>query len=208
MTHLHLGHIDGLGIFGREVMGYDDNSVKLIASEPVIEQLKLRSLLDPFSPEVVKDKGNVELGPGVVVEFHRIPHREEEVGDTHCIVVRGEERSILFLPDHDTYDETLQWQKKDTIREWLKDLSVQIVLIDGTFYTIDEIAGSRKDSSDIPHPPIDTSLKLLGKRQIDDPEIFFIHLNHTNAVIDNPQAHSSVLDLGWKIGKQGQVFEI
>lgn len=208
LTHLHLGHIDGLGIFGREVMGYDDKSVKLIASEPVIDQLKSRSLLDPFSPQVVKDKGKVEVGRGVTVEFHRVPHREEEVGDTHCIVVRGDERSVLFLPDHDTYNETLQWQKKDTIREWLKDLSVQIVLIDGTFYTIDEVAGSRKDASSIPHPSIETSLNLLGQRQSDDPEIYFIHLNHTNALIDNEQARLSVLDLGWKIGKQGQVFEI
>ncbi len=208
LTHLHLGHIDGLGIFGREVMGCEKDSVKLISSKPVIDQLYERSLLDPFSPFVIEDKSKVELGRGVSIEFHRVPHREEEVGDMHCIVIRGEERSILFLPDHDTYEETLQWQQSDTIKSWFKILKVQIVLIDGTFYSIDEISARRKDAAGIPHPSIETSLRLLGKRESDDPEVIFIHLNHTNTLLDNSTQVKNVTELGWQVGSQGQVFEI
>eukprot|EP01083_Nonionella_stella_P191901 709894_1 len=208
LTHLHLGHIDGLGLFGREVMGCSKQSVKLIASKPVIDELKFRAVLDPFLPSVVEDRSKVELGPGVSLEFHRVPHREEEGSEMHGIIIRGEEKSILFLPDHDTYAETLEWQKMDSLREWLKKLSVQIVLIDGTFFTSEEVCGRRKDACGIPHPPISQSLELLGKRQKGDPEIIFIHLNHTNTVIDDPEKQEQVKSLGWHIGEQGQVFEI
>ena len=208
ITHLHLGHVDGLGLFGREVMGCSNNSVKLITSKPVLDELSSRSVLDPFVPEIVEDGSEVELGPGVKLEFHRVPHREEEVGETHGIVIRGEKKSILFLPDHDTYSETLQWQKMDTLRQWFQHLSVQIVLIDGTFFTTEEVAGRRKDACCIPHPAISESLKLLGKRQDEDPEIIFIHLNHTNTVIDDPAKQAQVKELGWHIGEQGQTFEI
>lgn len=209
LTHLHLGHIDGLGIFGREVMGYDNGSVKLIASSAVIQQLKSRSLLAPFRTESIHNKNEILLGKGVSIEFHRVPHREIECcGDTHGIVIRGEQKSILFLPDHDTYNETLQWQKMSSLRQWFKHLCVDIVLIDGTFYSTDEVSCQRKDASDIPHPSIENSLQLLGKKRDDDPELTFIHLNHTNSVIDDSIKAAGVADMGWKLGKQGHVFQI
>ena len=208
LTHLHLGHIDGLGIFGNECMGCDQNSINLIASKPVIDQLQKKSLLEPFSSTIIEDQSQVKLGRGVKIEFHRVPHREDEVGDTHAIVIRGDEQSILFLPDHDTYNETLKWHKMDTIREWFKKLSVQIVLIDGTFYNYDEIGNRRKDAKNIPHPSIESSLNLLGKREEGDPEIYFIHLNHTNTLIDNVDHRMNVLKSGWGIGSQGYVFEL
>lgn len=208
LTHLHLGHVDGLGLFGREVMGCKSGSVKLISSKPVLNELESRSLLNPFTPVSIKDADSVELGPGAKIEFHRVPHREEEVGDTHAIVVRGEEKSLLFLPDHDTYTETLEWKKVDSIRDWFKKLAVDIVLIDGTFYTKDEVAGRRKDFSTIPHPSIKESLNLLGQRKEDDPQIYFIHLNHTNSVINDPTKRAEVTKLGWEIGEQGQLFTI
>ncbi len=221
---------------GREVMGCEKGSVKLYASKPVLNELEKRAVmgkkpleplesvlicsfqkvfhfyafssLDPFTPVIVEDGKSIELGPGVKVEFHRVPHREEECGQTHGIVVRGEERSIFFLPDHDFYDKTLEWQKMDSLRQWFKHLAVNIVLIDGTFYTKQEVAGRRKDASGIPHPSLKESLELLGNKQTSDPEIIFIHLNHTNTVIDDPTKQAEVEALGWHIGKQGQVFEI
>mmetsp|Transcript_14506 Transcript_14506/g.17645 ORF Transcript_14506/g.17645 Transcript_14506/m.17645 type:complete len:306 (+) Transcript_14506:144-1061(+) len=208
VTHLHLGHIDGLGLFGREVMGCKNGSVRLIASKPVIDELGSRAVLDPFSPEIIEDAKDVQLGKGVTVSFHRVPHREEEVGETHGIVIRGKNRSLLFLPDHDTYSETLEWQKMESLREWLKHLSVDLVMIDGTFFTAEEVAGRRCDSTQIPHPPISQSLSILGERRSDDPDIIFVHLNHTNRVIDDPVKQAEVEKLGWKIGQQGQVFEI
>jgi pyrroloquinoline quinone biosynthesis protein B len=204
ITHLHLGHVDGLGQFGREVMGCTPKSVRLIASEPVIEALGHRDVLDPFELDIIDDGSSVILGKGVRLEFHRVPHREEEGSPMHAIVIRGGKQSMLFLPDHDTYAETLEWTKMDSIRAWLQHLSIDICLLDGTFFTVEEVAGRRSDASGIPHPPISESLQLLGPKRAEDAEIVFIHLNHTNPVIDDPETRGKVTELGWKIGEQGQ----
>jgi pyrroloquinoline quinone biosynthesis protein B len=207
LTHLHLGHVDGLGLFGREVMGR--SNIRLLGSKPVLDELRKRSLLEPFAPEVITNASKVLLGRGVSLEFHRVPHRDHEVGETHAIIVRGAEKSILFLPDHDTWSETLGLYKMDSIRAWLKHLSVDIALLDGTFFTVEEVAGRRGDAKGIPHPPVSESLDLLGKRMNGiDPEIFFIHLNHTNPIIDDPEKQKLVEELGWHIGAQGDKWEI
>jgi len=206
LTHLHLGHIDGLGQFGREVMGRQN--LRLLASKPVMDELATKSCLGPFCTELIESDSKVELGKGVSIEFHRVPHRDHEVGQTHGIVVRGRTKSLLFLPDHDTWAETLALHNKGSIREWLNHLRVDVALLDGTFFTIDEVAGTRIDCSGIPHPPILDTLQLLGKRMEGDADISFIHLNHTNPVIDDPQKRKQVEDLGWRIGKQGQVWEL
>jgi pyrroloquinoline quinone biosynthesis protein B len=208
LTHHHLGHVDGIGLFGREVMGKPNKSIRLISSKAVIDDLEKKSFLDPFAPEIISNGSHVELGKGVSLEFHRVPHRECELGETYGIIVRGKQNNIFFLPDHDTYLETLNYHKKNSIREWLKSLEVDVALIDGTFFTLEEISGERSDSKGIPHPTISESMALLGKRVEDDPDIIFIHLNHTNPVIDDEMERLEIEELGWKIGSQGQVWII
>jgi len=206
LTHLHLGHIDGLGQFGREAMGRQN--IRLLGSKPLIDDLAKKSYLGPFSAEIVQNGSSVILGKGVSVEFHRVPHRDHETGETHAIVVRGIKKSLLFLPDHDTWLETLRLQNVKSIREWIQQLKVDVALIDGTFFCRNEVAGRREDSAGIPHPPISETLELLGKRVDGDAEIFFIHLNHTNPVIDDPEKKRQVEALGWHIGEQGHVWDI
>ena len=46
LTHAHLGHIDGLGQFGKEVMGSSGTS--LFASKSVIDCIRKRGLISPF----------------------------------------------------------------------------------------------------------------------------------------------------------------
>lgn len=208
LTHLHLGHIDGIGQFGREVIGAPDKSIRLITGKRVVEELGNKSYLGPFASSEISNGSQAELGKGVSLEFWRVPHREQECGETYGIVVRGKQKSILFLPDHDTYKETLAFHKMKTIKEWLKTINVDIALLDGTFFTVEEVAGRRKDCKGIPHPPISESLELLGNKNEDDPEIVFIHLNHTNPVIDDESKRQEIETKGWKIGVQGQVWEI
>jgi pyrroloquinoline quinone biosynthesis protein B len=87
---------------------------------------------------------------------------------------------------------------------------VTIALIDGTFWSYEEISsnGNQRDFNNIPHPPISQTLELLGEKRPEDPDIFFIHLNHTNPVIDNPIYRSKVESLGWQIGEQGMIWSI
>jgi len=209
LTHLHLGHVDGIGQFGREVIGSQQGSIRLISGQHVIDDLEQKSYLHPFTAEVIANGSKAVLGDGVTLEFLRVPHREEECSETYGIVVRGKKKSILFLPDHDTYIETLDFHDMGTLRHWFHSISVDIVLLDGTFFTVEEVAGLRSDHSDIPHPTISESLKLLGRRNDEDPDIIFIHLNHTNPVINQESKEREVVEaLNWNIGKQGQVWMI
>ena len=125
----------------------------------------------------------------------------------HAFVVRGPNRSLLFLPDHDTWQETLGRHHEPTIRSWLASLKVDIALIDGTFWSSDELAGRNQDK--VPHPPVSITLEMLGSRKEDDPEIYFIHLNHTNPLYDSSSEASAILAAsGWTIAKQGQTFSL
>lgn len=208
ITHSHLGHLDGIGQFGREVIGSSRESIRLYASKSVLKVLERKTNLEPFVQEVISYGSRVYLGKGVSLEFIRVPHRDEEGSDTHGIIVCGEDKRIFFLPDHDTYEQTLGFHNTLSLREWFKSLSVDVVLLDGTFFSFDEVANCRSDHTGIPHPSIQQSLQLLGVRQEADPEINFIHLNHSNPLIDDTGKRKTVEDLGWRIGQQGQIWEM
>jgi hypothetical protein len=50
---------------------------------------------------------------------------------------------------------------------------------------------------------------MLGYKQQGDPDIFFYHLNHTNPVYDEwSEQHTQVVEMGWKVAKQGMRFSI
>jgi hypothetical protein len=80
----------------------------------------------------------------------------------------------VFIPDID------QWQK------WSRDIraladTVDLLLVDGTFASADEIPG--RSIADIPHPLMPATRALLkGTRAA----LWFIHLNHTNRELDAP----------------------
>jgi len=225
LTHLHLGHVDGIGQFGREVIGASPKSIHLLAGQAVLDELNKRSSqMEPFYTETIQHASRVELGSGVTLEFCRVPHREEECGETYGIIIECTRSSgdsnvmrLLFLPDHDTYAETLAFHDCTTIRQFLKKFSIHVALLDGTFFTIDEVAVRREDAKGIPHPPIQTSLELLGERRRttndddedeEDPEIAFIHFNHTNPVIDNVEKRLEIERMGWNVGVQGMTWDI
>ena len=206
LTHSHLGHIDGLGQFGKEVMGLD--GIPLFASSSVIGVLEERSLSSPFrTNEVIA--GNTfspSLGCGFEYEFIQVPHRDEH-SDTHAIVIRGPKSALLFLPDHDDWGQTLSMVGENSIMSWLQKLEIEFALIDGTFWSSDELGG--RDIAQVPHPTISESLTLLRSKEEGDPEVAFIHLNHTNPALDpDSKQCMEVSSLGWSIGKQGSVFEL
>ena len=205
LTHIHLGHIDGLGQFGKEVMGCSE--VPLFASESVLDELSGRSVLGPFSAVTVQpmERFSPSEGCGFEMEFVPVPHRDEHA-DTHAVVIRGPNRSVLFLPDHDDWNQTLHRHGAVSIRQWLTDLEVDIALLDGSFWDASELPG--RDMSEIPHPPVSETLARLGERVEGDAEVHFIHLNHSNPLLGpGPQA-DELTDLGWGVVVQGQQFAL
>jgi len=206
ITHAHLGHVDGLGLFGRETMSARNiqlhcspSMYSLIEHTPAWNQLLLQNVLEFGTfPRIEIDD--------VIVEFIQVPHRAE-LSDMHAIIIRGREKSLLFLPDHDSWDETLEAHSCDTIREFLDKYDIDIALLDGTFWSGGELQG--RDMSVVPHPTIEDSLQRLGNRKPTDPDISFIHLNHTNPVYDKTSIeHQEIVQLGWRLGEEGQKINL
>ena len=204
LTHAHLGHVDGLGLFGRETMSargiplHSSPSMQnLINSTPAWALLLEQGVFD------LTEIGHVEIDD-VVIESIAIPHRAE-LSDMHAFVIRGKEHSVLFLPDHDSWDQTLSAHNASSIREWLDNLDITHALLDGTFWSGDELQG--RDMSVVPHPTIQDSLARLGQKQNGDPEIFFTHLNHTNPAHQQGSAeYQNIVQLGWRVSVEGEMF--
>jgi len=204
LTHAHLGHVDGLGLFGRETMSARNIQLhcspsmqSLVETTPAWNQLLKQNVFQFASfPRIEIDD--------VAVEFHQVPHRDE-LSDTHAIVVRGENKSILFLSDHDTWKETLDAHGCKTIREFLAKLDVDIGLLDGPFWSRDELQG--RDMNVVPHPTVEESLQQLGMKLKEDPQIVFFHLNHTNPLHNmDSEEYRTLTALGWDVGFETQQF--
>jgi pyrroloquinoline quinone biosynthesis protein B len=210
LTHAHFGHVDGLGLFGRETL--NARGLDLYASTSMlslIEQTPQWSLMveqGVFSVVPTAAGSLHSLSPDVRLEAVQVPHRAE-LSDMHAFIVRGPNQSVLFLPDHDRWDDTLAHHHVSSIREWLSSLRVDIALVDGTFWSANELSGRRQD--EVPHPTVSETLERLGPRVEGDPHVVFIHLNHTNPLHEpSSPEHQTVIDMGWTVGEQGMTFTL
>jgi len=210
LTHAHLGHVDGLGLFGREALAardielhVSDDMYHLIDRTPqwnLMVQQGVFNIRTFTAGDVVFSQGELSI------EAVRVPHRAE-LSDMHAFIVRGAIKSLLFLTDHDTWKETLVVHNCSTIRELLDKLNVDIAFIDGTFWSEDELAG--RNQATVPHPPVLQTLKMLGKKKQGDPDIIFTHLNHTNPLYNrDSEQYAEVERLGWSVAHQGQRFTL
>ena len=210
LTHAHLGHVDGLGLFGREAIAardielhVSDDMYHLIDRTPqwnLMVQQGVFNIRTFTAGDVVFSQGELSI------EAVRIPHRAE-LSDMHAFIIRGPSKSLLFLTDHDTWNETLTVHDCSSIRELLAKLNVDIALIDGTFWSEDELAG--RNQATVPHPPVLQTLNMLGSREDGDPDIIFTHLNHTNPLYNrDSEQYAEVERLGWSVAYQGQRFTL
>nr|ADD93106.1 hypothetical protein [uncultured archaeon MedDCM-OCT-S05-C418] len=125
----------------------------------------------------------------------------------HAFIIRGASKSLLFLTDHDTWNETLAVHNCSSIRELLSKLNVDIALVDGTFWSEDELPG--RNQAQVPHPPVLQTLQMLGEKKQGDPNIIFTHLNHTNPLYNqDSEQYAEVERLGWSVAHQGQRFNL
>ena len=212
ITHLHLGHVEGIGQLGKPVMGlrevdvylspknkdvFDNRSDILLMEDEGNIRTHSKNFYHPFEP---KD------GCGFSLQFIPIPHRSE-LGDNAAIIIKAEGKSILFMPDQDSWGDTLDYHSKENIRDFLKMFDIDEALIDGTFWSMDELP--RRDISKIPHPTIQETIQLLGSKREGDPEISFLHLNHSNPVNDLGSEQRKVVEgNGWKISEMGDVLKL
>lgn len=204
LTHAHVGHYAGLAMLGREGMGMRETPV-------YCSQAMAGFLASNFPWRLLIDQGHITLRPLAIDHWHRIdpflevqlwkvPHRDE-LADTVGFVFRGPTASILYLPDINAW------------RLWNRDLaatvaSVDVALLDGTFWSLDELPGRAAD--DIPHPLMPMTMDLLqdvvasGKATV-----VFTHLNNSNPALDDggPQL-AEVMRREFGIAREGMRFTL
>ena len=211
ITHAHHGHVDGLGLFGKEAMNAkglrlhcSERFADLIEKTPSWSAMVHAGVLEPTSwtdglPIVLGDSG-------LTMTPISVPHRDE-LSDMHSLLISGPGRSVLFLPDHDDWSETLAHVGAADIRGWLSMIGADIALLDGTFWSMDEL--QHRHQSHVPHPCVSETLERLGPRREDDPEVLFLHLNHTNPLHDQEgPEYAEVLSLGWAVAEEGMRFTL
>lgn len=198
LTHAHIGHYAGLIHLGREVEGAQGVPVYvmprmrefLIKNGPWSQLVELKNIsLRRLTANHETKVGRIRVTPLLV------PHRDE-FSETVGFRIQGPSKSLLFLPDID------KWEKwKTSIEAEIK--RVDYAFIDGTFYDGNELPG--RDMSKIPHPFVVESLKRFAQLpESEKKKIHFIHLNHTNRLL-NPDSNPSI-DLkkkGFNIAEQG-----
>ena len=77
------------------------------------------------------------------------------------------------------------------------------LLLDATFYDSEEI---NRDISEIPHPLVSETINLLkGLSNENKRKVYFIHMNHTNPMLDpNSDLSKSIIMKGFNIARLGQ----
>ena len=194
LTHAHLGHLTGLLYFGRESAAADGLPVYatpglgdvIRSNEPLCslvadDTVDLRSVADD----------TVSLGSTSVTPF-RVEHRESVPTGTVSYRIDGPDRSLLYMSDIDTLSD----RAESLIR------GVNVALVDGTFWSSDEI----DRVEDVPHPTVRSSMDDLDDA---DTELIFTHLNHTNPLLDPASDERERLEsAGFRVADRGDTIEL
>ena len=206
LTHAHIGHYLGLAHFGFESL--NTNGIPAWVSPRMAEYLRgngpwsqlvrLGNLtLREFQPGV-----SFELEPGLSVMPIQVPHRDE-FSDTMAFLIRGPKKTLLYVPDTDSWK---TWPRP--LPKVLKEEKVDIALLDATFYSPDELPD--RDVTKIKHPLVTDSMDLLaplvtaGKLRV-----YFTHLNHSNPALERDGTARKVIEArGFRVLDEGDEFEL
>jgi pyrroloquinoline quinone biosynthesis protein B len=201
LTHAHLGHYTGLAFFGFEavhtrqlpVWATPRMAAFLRDNGPWSQLVEIGNIaLRPLPPGLP-----VEIGEGVSVTALSVPHRDE-YADTVGFLLRGPRSTLLYIPD------TEPWRKWErSLPALLEEHDVDVALLDGSFFSLDELPG--REVSQIGHPLVTDSLDLLEplvrERGL---EVYFTHFNHSNPVLEpDGAARAEVVSRGFRLLEDG-----
>jgi len=192
LTHAHFGHVAGLWMLGKECTDARDITVFCSnkMSEFLLKNHPFSHLLERNLSLSSMDKNHKYSFEDFRISSFQVPHRDEYADTVGYIIAKN--KKLLYLPDLDY---------------WTNDLielvgSVDIALIDGSFYSHDELPGR----DDVPHPPILETMELLNPTKT---EIYFTHFNHTNPILKTKsKERKETLEKGFKIAYDGLILEI
>ncbi|MDG1164580.1 MAG: MBL fold metallo-hydrolase [Porticoccaceae bacterium] len=198
LTHAHMGHYGGLMFLGHEAMG--GKNIPVYAMPRMIDYLSSNG---PWSQLV--DYKNIVLQPlhhnkpvalgGLTITPLLVPHRDE-FSETVGYLIASANKSALFIPDIN------KWSVWDIdLAEIIK--TVDYALLDATFFGDGELPG--RDMSKVPHPLVtETMSALSGLAPEQQNKVWFIHMNHTNPLLDaNSKESQLVRSAGFNIAVEG-----
>lgn len=204
LTHAHLGHYPGLLFLGKEAIGA--NKV------PVMAGTKMKKLLEEQAPwsqltklhnidvQEISDGQEIRVSAHATVTPVHVPHRNE-FSETFAYWIEGTKKKVLYIPDIDRWE---QWDK-DIYKECEK---ADICLLDGTFHSSKDLEKIGRDYREIPHPLMTETMNRL-QNLVERTEIYFIHLNHSNPVLDANNTIRNEIELkGFHITEEGMEFSI
>ena len=204
LTHAHIGHYTGLMYFGREAL--NSKSINVYAMPRMKKFLEQNGpwsqliSLQNISITEINNNSKLSIDPNVIIQPIEVPHRAE-FSETVGYKIYGPNKKVLFIPDIDKW---YLWEKSiiDEIKQ------VDYALIDATFYDSKEI--NYRDVSEIPHPFVVESMELFDAIKLEEKnKIFFIHLNHTNPLLDkSSDQYKFVKDKGYNIAEEGMKLEL
>lgn len=204
LTHAHLGHYPGLLFLGKEAIGA--NKV------PVMAGTKMKKMLEEQAPwsQLTKlhniDVQEISDGQAIQVSAHatvtpvNVPHRNE-FSETFGYWIEGTKKKVLYIPDIDRWE---QWDKD--IYQACEE--ADICLLDGTFHSAKDLENIGRDYREIPHPLMTETMNRL-QNLVERTDIYFIHLNHSNPVLDAENTIRNEIELkGFHIAEEGMEFSI
>ena len=203
ITHAHIGHYSGLMYFGREALGSQYLKVNVLPK--MANFLKTNG---PWSQLVEINNINIqEINFGkktnhltnISVKPIKVPHRDE-YSETAAYLIIGKNKKALFIPDIDKWE---KWGKN--LIELVKEYDY--LLLDATFYDSKEI---NRDISEIPHPLVSETISLLDNLTTKDKsKVYFIHMNHTNMMLDPTSDLSEYVNSkGFNIARLGLKLDL
>ena len=204
LTHAHMGHYTGLLHLGREVMGKKN--------VPVYVMSRMKRFLETNGPWnqlvtlkninliLIENNKDIKIGDQLFIEPFLVPHRDE-YSETVGYRIIGKEKSLAFIPDID------KWEKWHGSIFQLA-LNTDILLLDGTFYSQNEIP--HRNMAEIPHPFIIESMETLSELNSENrSKIHFIHFNHSNpAIKDNSPAYHTIKSKRFNLAREGDRFNL
>ena len=204
LTHAHIGHYTGLMYLGRESYNSKDVPIYamtrmkgfLIQNGPWSQLLKL----DNIKINNINNHQKFELSSRVSITPFLVPHRDE-FSETVGYEIKGPNKTILFIPDIDKWG---KWNQN--LLETIK--TVDLALVDGTFYDAKEV--NYRDMSEIPHPFVVETMNLFkNESNKEKAKIKFIHLNHTNPLIDSASNERKELEnKGFSVGEFKELIHL
>lgn len=206
LTHAHIGHYTGLMFLGHESLGASD--------VPVYAMPRMAGFLrdnGPWSQLVrydnieireLADGRTVRLSDSLSVTPFVVPHRQE-FSEVVGYRIDGPRRSVLFIPDIDS------WHEWDDAGTRLEDVlaTVDVAYLDATFFGDGEIPG--RDMSGFPHPFITATMaRLADLPRAERAKVRFIHLNHTNPALWPGPEREAIHQSGMRVAEEGETVAL